>query len=231
MDLISQAAMTQQRPLEACQTDDEQHYPAITARLYLLVKQHLLEVDADTKRLVDWTLHHAKPPATPEQLAGEITWIILCAGRTAQSARTIERRARAAAIERAWAEREADFAALQRVLAAKDPHQLIDWCGGLPGVGAVTRFQLAKNFGMPVIKPDLWMCRFAGIRDGDRMPAMTRFDRCPSMATAISDETGDPVPLVDSMLWQAGNKGILRVEFDPHTVIYRPGGLRRGSIY
>jgi hypothetical protein len=93
------------------------------------------------------------PPATPEDMAFEITWIILCAGRSAQAARTIEKkvraainagtpvvdacgyRAKAAVIERAWHERVVDFAALQKVLAAQSPEHLVAWCKCVPFVG------------------------------------------------------------------------------------------------
>lgn len=103
-------------------------------------------------------------------MASQIIWIILCAGRSAQAARTIEKRVwkaivagkpvveafgyrtKAEAIERAWRERERDYAALCEV-GNVDPKALVAWCGSLPFVGATTQFQLAKNFGVDVCKP------------------------------------------------------------------------------
>lgn len=242
-------AQTQPVHLDKRQSCDGDVHAGMTPELYLTVKRHLVCSDPDAQRLIDWSLRDTRPPASPEDLASEVTWIILCAGRTAQSARTIEtrvlaairagqpvlsaygHRARAAAIERAWDERVTDFEALQAVLATGEPRALVEWCGSLPGVGPTTRYQLAKSFGAATVKPDLWMARFAGIADHERMSRTDRYHRCQSMAERISQATGDPVPLVDTISWLAGNKGLLHVLFDPHTITFRPQGPRRGSIY
>lgn len=102
---------------------------------YISLRAWLLTNDPDAGEMVEWA-ESLRPPDDPVSLAEEVVWIILCAGRTAQSARTISRlvwaaihngrpvieafghRARAAAIERAWREREQDFQAMQRALAA-----------------------------------------------------------------------------------------------------------------
>jgi len=76
----------------------------------------------DPQSLLDWSAATLTAPATPEKLASEVIWVVLCAGRSSQAARAIERkvwylindgrqivdafgyRAKAAAVERAWRE-------------------------------------------------------------------------------------------------------------------------------
>lgn len=132
--------------------------------LYVELRQWLLANDPDGQEMLNWSTQEIGFPATAEDMAGEIIWIILCAGRSAQAARTIEKRvwaalrvgrpvveafgyrAKAEAIERAWRECEKDYAALREV-GTGDVEKLVAWCGSLPFVGDDTQFQLAKNFG------------------------------------------------------------------------------------
>lgn len=179
-------------------------------------------------------------------MAGEVIWVILCAGRHAQSARTIEKkvwaairdghpvveafryRAKAEAIERAWREREADFAALQAVLSTGGPERLVEWCGSRPFIGDDTQFQLARNFGADVCKPDIWLCRLTGIPDRPRRAVKFRFPACMALCGHLAQGTGDRIATVDSLLWLACNKGILVVGSDagPVTYVARVSSLR-----
>jgi hypothetical protein len=140
----------------------------VPPELYVEVRDWMLANDSDAAEILEWS-RTIKPPATPEDLAAEVRWIILCAGRSAQAARTIEYkvrlameqgrpvveafgyRAKAEAIERAFRDRDADFAALNRVL--HDPAALIDWCGSLPYVGDDTKFQVAAAVGRSTSRP------------------------------------------------------------------------------
>lgn len=135
----------------------------LTAHLYLQVKHHLLEHDPDAQQILEWSQRELAPPVDADKLAAEVIWIILCAGRSTQAARTIEKKvwtalsagtpvvgafgyqAKAAAIERAWVERERDFKRLQHALL-RGPEGVIEWAGALPFVGDITKYQLAKNF-------------------------------------------------------------------------------------
>ena len=182
-------------------------------------------------------------------MAGEVIWIILCAGRSAQAARTIERkvwaaieagrpvvqafgyRAKADAIERAWREREADFERLQTVLAGGSVQELVHWCGSLPFVGDDTQFQLAKNFGARVVKPDIWISRLTGFADKPRRAVRIRFPACMALAQYLSDASGDNVPAVDYILWLACNKGVLSVGPDAGPVVFVPKLLSARSIF
>jgi hypothetical protein len=183
-------------------------------------------------------------PATPEKLASEVIWVILCAGRSAQAARTIERkvwdaindgrpvveafgyRAKAAAIERAWREREQDFEEMKRAVAVGSAEALVDWCGSIPFIGDDTQFQLAKNLGADLLKPDRWVCRLAGIPDNPRRAVKYRFPVCMALCRPLAEAT------VDSALWLATSKGVLNVDANAGPVWFDPEKRRKGrSIF
>ena len=219
----------------------------VPASLYAELRQWLLEHDPDGQEMLDWSSQEIGFPATPEKMAGEIVWIILCAGRSAQAARTIEKRvwaaleagrpvveafgyrAKAEAIERAWRERERDYAALCQVGTA-DVEKLVAWCGSLPFVGADTQFQLAKNFGADVCKPDIWLCRLTGIPDKPRRAVKFRFPACMALCRPLAEASGDRIATVDSLLWLACNKGALQVSADAGPVSFKPGAITARSI-
>lgn len=221
----------------------------LSPQLYIEARDHLLATDPDAREIYAWSRVGRKPPTTPEHLAGEIIWIILCAGRSAQAARTIETRvraaldagqpavtafgyrAKAAAIDRAWRERATDFQKLHAVLDADDPTLLLDWCSSIPFVGAITRYQLAKNLGRDLVKPDIWLCRLAGIPDQARMAATARFTSCMEFCQPLVQESNDNFATVDSICWLAANKGILLVDAGAGPIAFNPGGNNRGSIY
>lgn len=54
---------------------------------------------------------------------------------------------------------------------------MIEGAGALPFVGAITKYQPAKNFGVSVVKPDLHLCRLAGIHRTERLLASATFSR------------------------------------------------------
>lgn len=202
--------------------------PRISHQLWRDLRAWMLENDPDAQRMLSWSDDGRKVPSNPEELAGEIIWIILCAGRSAQAARTIEKkvwtairegrpaveafgyRAKAAAIDRAWRERATDFDALLKI-DPLDPEQLVTWCKTIPFVGDDTQFQLAKNLGADLCKPDIWLCRLAGFPDKPRRPVQVRFAACMALCRHLAEATGDKLATVDSLLWLACNKGVLQV--------------------
>lgn len=224
-------------------------FDRIPVDLWQTLRTWLLANDPDAEEMLRWSTHQvAIPPASAEHLASEIIWIILCAGRSAQAARTIEAkvtaalqrgrpvvevfgyRAKAAAIERAWLERASDFAAFQD-LPAGDADALLSWCRSIPFIGDDTQFQLAKNLGCDVVKPDIWMCRLAGIPDRPRAPVAWRFQICMALARSLAEATGDRLAAVDSLLWLACNKGVLQVSPDAGPISFQPSGRNIRSIY
>lgn len=219
----------------------------VPVSLYQELRAWLLENDPDGKEMLEWSTQYIGFPMTAEDMAGEIIWIILCAGRSAQAARTIEKRvwaalrdgrpvveafgyrAKAEAIERAWRERDLDFAALREVGNA-DVEKLVAWCGSLPFVGDDTQFQLAKNFGADVCKPDIWLCRLAGIPDRPRRAVKFRFPACMALCRPLAAASGDRVATVDSLLWLACNKGVLAVDNAAGPVRFKPRAITARSI-
>jgi hypothetical protein len=215
--------------------------------LYRELRAFMLETDTDAPDLLQWSSGVARP-ADAESLAGEIIWIILCAGRSAQAARTIQARvnkalaenrpvvevfgyrAKAAAIERAWREREPDFKNFSSIDSADTAAQL-RWARGIPFVGSITCYQLLKNCAQDVCKPDIWLCRLAGIADRNRLSAAKRFDACMALCRPLANGTGDRIAAVDSLLWLACNKGILQVDVLGGPVTFVPKTSTARSIY
>ena len=62
-----------------------------------------------------------------------------------------------------------------------------------PYIGSITAFHLAKNLGLPVVKPDRHLKRIADA---------TGFDSPLELCQLISDHLGDPIPVVDVVLWR-----------------------------
>lgn len=79
-----------------------------------------------------------------------------------------------------------------REILARDPECLF---ARLPYVGPVTGRHLAKNLGIPVAKPDRHLVRL--VRTAQR-------DSVDLLCKEISDQTSDPVPVVDIVLWRWG---------------------------
>lgn len=220
----------------------------IPGQMYADLSAWMMVNDPDAGKMMNWTKHRIGPPSTPDEMAYEVIWIILCAGRSAQAARTIEKkvmgaihcntpvvnafgyRAKAAAIERAWRERESDFKQLQAVLATGSVNDLVEWCGSLPFVGDDTQFQLAKNFGGDLAKPDIWLCRLRGIPDKPRRNVKFRFPACMDLCRYLASASGQTIAEVDSMLWLSCNKGVLQVSADGGPVSWSPKNITARAI-
>jgi hypothetical protein len=63
----------------------------------------------------------------------------------------------------------------------------------LPYIGPVTAFHLAKNLGLPVVKPDRHLQRMARAA-GFRSPL--------ELCQEIANRTGDPIQVIDIVLWR-----------------------------
>jgi len=63
----------------------------------------------------------------------------------------------------------------------------------LPYIGSITAFHLAKNLGLPVVKPD---------RHLQRIAAAAGFSSPLELCQLISDHLGEPVQVVDVVLWR-----------------------------
>jgi hypothetical protein len=185
----------------------------IDATLYLAVRARLAELGHGED--YTWS-QNLKPPATPEALACEFTWVVLNSGMRNTTARKIMDRVwpqlvsgqrvidvfrhvgKAGAITFVWGERNRLF---DQFLAAED---VIAFCRGLPWIGDITKYHLAKNLGADVAKPDRWLVRLAAAE------ATTVDELCARLAR----DTGDRIATVDVVLWRACAIGVLSVQ--PH---------------
>lgn len=157
-----------------------------------------------------------RPVSDPDLFATEAVYVICNSGMRAQVARQIFDRimlvlrrggdatdaqfghpGKREAINRIWRERLALFQEFQR---AEDK---VEWLHhGLPWIGAITKFHLARNLGIDCVKPDRHLVRLA------RQYGLTPTALC----TELAGETGDRVGTVDCVLWRACNLGILNPE-------------------
>ena len=69
----------------------------------------------------------------------------------------------------------------------------IDTLKKFPYIGNITAFHLAKNLGFPIAKPDRHLVRLANA---------TGFGDVQSLCENIAQESGDPIQVVDIILWR-----------------------------
>ncbi len=72
---------------------------------------------------------------------------------------------------------------------------VLEFCSTLPYMGDIIKYHLAKNFGFDCIKPDRHLERIAEIYNTDPF----------SMCQKLSDELGDNLNTVDTVIWRAAN--------------------------
>lgn len=96
-----------------------------------------------------------------------------------------------AAINAAFSKRRELFEAYK---AATDK---MEFMRSLPFIGPITVFHLAKNFGLSFAKPDRHLVRIAG-KEGTH-----------PMCARLAKESGDSVVVVDTVIWRAGNLGLI----------------------
>jgi hypothetical protein len=100
---------------------------------------------------------------------------------------------KARAIDIIWDNRDGYFASY---VAAADK---LEFCGKMPWIGGITKYHLAKNFGVDVAKPDVHLQRLAD-REG-----CTPQQLCERLAGAM----GYRVATIDTLLWRACANGLI----------------------
>lgn len=158
---------------------------------------------------VDWA-ENVSGPANAEEFAREAVYVICNSGMRFTVARQIYDRVMAAivagdsassvfghkgkcaAIDTIWRDRD-DLYLDWLVWATKGPEKALEFCERLPWIGGITKYHLAKNFGIDVAKPDVHLQRLAD-HEGT-----TPQELCASLAA----ETGFRVNTVDVVLWRA----------------------------
>lgn len=145
---------------------------------------------------------------TPGAFLQEYVWVVLNAGMREQVARTIYGRflagrdpaaighpGKRAAVERALREHEAWFATL---LAAEDKLAYLE---SLPWIGPATKYHLARNLGIEVVKPDRHLVRLAA-RFGYASPdALCRAIQAEALLPGLEMRLGT----IDLVLWRYCN--------------------------
>lgn len=151
------------------------------------------------------------PPSNPEDFAVEAIWIICNSGMKATIARQIEGRVlaaiksgrsiheafghkgKAAAMETIWSERQRFFNEFNN---ATDK---LSYLETMPWIGKITKYHLAKNYGVDCAKPDIHLQRLAD-RENTSVHEM-----CARLAT----ETGYRIATIDVILWRACATGLI----------------------
>lgn len=151
------------------------------------------------------------PPAVAEDFAEEIIFVICNSGMKHTVARGIYERVMGAlakheragtvfghkgkseAIDTVWRDRDH---LLAEYLAAPDK---LAWLVTLPWIGDITKYHLAKNFGLQYAKPDVHLQRLADT-----------FSTTPqTLCEGLAAGCGLKVATVDTLLWRAAAIGIL----------------------
>lgn len=96
-----------------------------------------------------------------------------------------------------YRDRKALFAEWQALTC--DDQGKLAWLGRLPYIGEITRYHLAKNFGVDVAKPDRHLVRIAA-----HFGETTH-----SLCARLARESGDRINTVDVVLWRAAATDII----------------------
>ena len=91
------------------------------------------------------------------------------------------------AIDHIWAHRKVLFAAFEIA------ENKLAYCHTLPFIGNITKYHLAKNFGLDTIKPDVHLMRLAKAEPVSPMALCAR----------LAYQTGYRQSTIDSILWRA----------------------------
>ncbi len=146
-----------------------------------------------------------RPPVDPDAFAREAVFVICNSGMQhvvarrifdavmaalasgAPAATAFRHPGKAAAIDAIWAGRDRLLAGY---LEAEDG---LAFLAGLPWIGGITKYHLAKNLGLDVAKPDVHLVRLAELH------GTTPHELC----AAIARDRGLRVATVDVVLWRA----------------------------
>lgn len=182
----------------------------ITADQFRAVLAALCEQGADD---VAWS-ESITPPANAEDFAQEAIFVICNSGMKNTVAKGIfdrcmgalttdtpvidvfKHKGKVSAIEAIWADREV---LLDMYRSRASDVERLELLVSLPWIGDITKFHLAKNFGMNVAKPDVHLQRLAD-REGCSAQAL-----CERLAA----EVGLRAATVDVVLWRACANGVI----------------------
>lgn len=184
----------------------------MNASTYMELKERIIKAGfADD---IDWS-ESVKGPTTADDFFREYCFVVCNSGMKWAVARPIFERIMSAiadsksastvfrhegktkAIDNVHSRRVALFA---RFMSLESDEARLEWLERLPYIGGITKYHLAKNFGMNVAKPDRHLARVA------QMFHTTPMELCKRLAA----EVGDRIATVDLVIWRACALGIFK---------------------
>lgn len=181
-------------------------HQALTTAAYLALRDKLIAAGFTDE--IEWSMS-VEPVSDPLTFWSEFSWVVLNSGMKNQVAQGIWSRVRphvlsggsaadvfghkgkASAIDKVYVERASLLAQYQ---ATSDK---VQWLKGLPWIGEITCWHLAKNYGFDCAKPDRHLVRIAGA------------EGVTPLCERLSKATGDRVATVDLVIWRSANLGLV----------------------
>lgn len=157
---------------------------------------------------VKWS-EELEPVADADTFWREFAWVVLNSGMKNSIARGIWERVRPAVVAGRSASsvfgHKGKSAAIDFVFANRErllgeyqtAADKLDFLRGLPWIGAITCWHLAKNYGLDVAKPDRHLVRVAG-EEGTH-----------ALCARLAKASGHRVATVDLVIWRAASIGII----------------------
>lgn len=189
----------------------------MNADQYTQLKAYLFDNGYDEE--INWC-ENVKAPTTPEDFASEYIFVVCNSGMKAQIARKIyqkiinnfpgsasdvfNHKGKCDAIDYVCINRIKLFNDLKLLLDSSNNNDVLAWLKSLPWIGDITKYHLAKNYGLDVAKPDRWLMRVAE-------KANKSVDK---LCEELGLITGDRVATVDYVIWRGCNIGIVDTSGD-----------------
>jgi hypothetical protein len=183
----------------------------VTISDYLNIRQCVIDAGYDHE--YKWA-ENIQPPKDSTDFFMEYMWVVLNSGMKEQIARKIQEKilnaiiagqkindvfhhkGKAKAIQDMIDNKNKIF---EQFLGCTSEEDKLDFCRKLPWIGKITCYHLAKNVGVNIAKPDRWLERIAE-KSGESVQGMCK---------RLSEESGDRITAVDTVIWRACNLGII----------------------
>jgi hypothetical protein len=182
----------------------------VTLDEYLYYRQRVAELDPDALARAGTKT----PPTDATDFALRVSYVILNSGMRWTVAKDIWDRLRPSLIEAGEVggtfRHPGKVRSIEKVMSkrlplfaeflaawADGPEAVIGFCEALPHIGGITKFHLAKNLGVDVAKPDVWLERVAR-KSGEDVQGL-----CARLSLA----SGDKISTVDYVIWKSCQRG------------------------
>jgi hypothetical protein len=175
------------------------------------VELRRIVVDSGYAADIEWA-ENVGAPTDADAFALEHAFVVCNSGMKAQIATVIFHKVRGALLSdvhprtvfghqgkcdgiwTVWCGRDDWF---RRFTEVTDP---VEFLGSMPWIGKITKWHLAKNFGVDAVKPDRHLVRVAD-----------HYGLTPNtMCAQLAIESGDRIGTVDYVIWRACNMGVFQ---------------------